>query len=456
MIVMKFGGTSLKDAEAVQRATNIIKSRKQENPIIVVSAMSGVTDNLLRLCKKNTNKNEIISDIKKRHIMTGELLFLHDSEWEECLLFAFSFLEEIVSSEAQCTPEISDSIVSTGEFLSANLLSANLRKSGINSQMADARDILLTDSSFGCAKPDLTSSFVRIKKYLIPLTDKGIIPVIQGFVGSDNSGRTTTLGRGGSDYSATIFGALLEADRVEIWSDVDGVLTADPSIISEARRIKQMTFNEAAELAYFGAKVLHPATLIPAIEKNIPVVVLNSMHPSEQGTLITFDQSVPSEPGLVKSIAYKEGITVITVTSTRMLMAYGFMSAIFKVFDKFETPVDLVTTSEVSVSITIYKTEHLHEIIMELKEFAKVEFQQNKAIVCVVGSTLKNDPSIMGRIFHLFNDVPIHMVSQGASEINISFVIDEQDIKHVVSTLHEYFFERTLNTKMFINVEHGA
>jgi len=453
MIVMKFGGTSVKDAKAVQRVTNIIKSKKHENPIIVVSAMSGVTDTLLSLCKNINDKHKVISDIKERHIKTGELLDLKDSDWEECLSYSFSFLEQIISSGIQCTPEISDSIVSIGEFLSANLVSANLRNSGVNSQMADARKLLITDCSFGSAKPDFISSFTRIKMHLLPLVSRGIIPVIQGFVGSDNSGRTTTLGRGGSDYSATIFGALTGADRVEIWSDVDGVLTADPSIIPQARRIRHMTFNEAAELAYFGAKVLHPSTLLPAIEKKIPVAVLNSMHPSEHGTLITCENDISSEAGLVKSIAYKEGVTVITVTSTRMLMAYGFMSAIFKVFEKFKTPVDLVTTSEVSVSITIDRTEHLQEIINEIKNFAKVEAEENKAIVCVVGNTLKNDPSIMGRIFHLLEDVPIHMVSQGASEINISFVIDEPDIKRVVSALHEYFFEQQLNTKMFVNVK---
>jgi len=453
MIVMKFGGTSVKDAKAVQRVTNIIKSKKHENPIIVVSAMSGVTDTLLSLCKNINDKHKVISDIKERHIKTGELLDLKDSDWEECLSYSFSFLEQIISSGIQCTPEISDSIVSIGEFLSANLVSANLRNNGVNSQMADARKLLITDCSFGSAKPDFISSFTRIKMHLLPLVSRGIIPVIQGFVGSDNSGRTTTLGRGGSDYSATIFGALTGADRVEIWSDVDGVLTADPSIIPQARRIRHMTFNEAAELAYFGAKVLHPSTLLPAIEKKIPVAVLNSMHPSEHGTLITCENDISSEAGLVKSIAYKEGVTVITVTSTRMLMAYGFMSAIFKVFEKFKTPVDLVTTSEVSVSITIDRTEHLQEIINEIKNFAKVEAEENKAIVCVVGNTLKNDPSIMGRIFHLLEDVPIHMVSQGASEINISFVIDEPDIKRVVSALHEYFFEQQLNTKMFVNVK---
>jgi len=276
------------------------------------------------------------------------------------------------------------------------------------------------------------------------------IPVIQGFIGRDGSGKITTLGRGGSDYSASLFGAMLDVDCVEIWSDVSGVLTADPSLVPDAKRILLMSFQEAAELAYFGAKVLHPATMLPAVEKGIPLFVLNSIHPEQGGTQIALSSDIDPDKGcVVKSIAYKEGLTVITVHSTRMLMAHGFMLSIFQIFEKYKTRVDLVATSEVSVSITIDNTEHLEEIKNELNAFATVGIVHNKAIVCLVGQYLKRTTGMPARIFSLLGDVRIHLISQGASEINISFVIDESDLERVIKRLHGHFFAQGTNPEIF-------
>jgi aspartate kinase len=274
--------------------------------------------------------------------------------------------------------------------------------------------------------------------------------VIQGFMGSDTMNRTTTLGRGGSDYSATLLGSFLEADRVEIWSDVDGILTADPTIVPDAHRIRYMSLHEASELAYFGAKVMHPASLLPALRKGIPVDVLNSTNPSYAGTRIGTKKQTPQLHGCpVKSIAYKEGITVIKVTSTRMLMAHGFMASIFEIFDRFKTPVDLISTSEVSVSITVDQSDHLDDILRELSRVARVDVLDHKAIVCLVGDDLNKHRGIPGQVFSILQDITIDQISQGASEINISFVIDESDIETVIRRLHNSFFQGHMDPTIF-------
>ncbi|HPI74617.1 MAG TPA: aspartate kinase, partial [bacterium] len=291
----------------------------------------------------------------------------------------------------------------------------------------------------------------QARKTLMPLVNRAVVPVMQGFVGADADGRTTTLGRGGSDYSATLIGAMLNAAAVEIWTDVDGVLTADPTLVPEAKRIRRMTFQEAAELAYFGAKVLHPASLLPAVGKNIPVSVLNSQRPEADGTLISPKLiESDSKECVVKSIAYKEDITVVTVTSTRMLMAYGFLSSIFEIFNRYQTSVDLVTTSEVSVSVTIDQKDRLAEIQRDLSHFSQLEVQSHKAIVCLVGQRMRRTAGMPGLIFSILSDIPIHLISQGASEINISFVVDERDLPVVVRSLHKRFFSGPLDPEIFV------
>jgi aspartate kinase len=259
-----------------------------------------------------------------------------------------------------------------------------------------------------------------------------------GFIGATEQGVTSTLGRGGSDYTATIVGAALDAEEVEIWTDVDGVLTADPTIVSDAHRIRVFSFGEAAELAYFGARVLHPSTMAPALDKDIPIRVLNSRRPEIEGTLIV--KSPPASEVVVKSIAYKENITIVDIRSTRMLGAHGFLAHIFNVFEKYETAVDMVTTSEVSVSLTVDRTERLDEIIAELQEAAEVERRNGQAIVCVVGEGIRRTDGISGKIFSALADVHISMISLGASRLNVTFVVDEQDLEEVVRRLHAVFF----------------
>jgi aspartate kinase len=278
----------------------------------------------------------------------------------------------------------------------------------------------------------------RLQANVQPLVTDGRVPVMGGFIGATKAGVTTTIGRGGSDYSAAIIGAELGAERIEIWTDVDGMLTTDPHLCPDAHRIRVISFDEAAELAYFGAKVLHPATVLPAIQKNIPVYVLNSGNPTCEGTRIA--ARVPHCRNFFKAIAAKKRITIIDVAAPRMLLAHGFMRAIFEAFDRHRVPVDVVSTSEVSVSLTVDSNEAIPALAADLAKLADVKYEGRKAIVCVVGENLRETPGIAARVFGELSDIKIRMISQGASEINLTFVIEEDEVPRVIQRLHKVFF----------------
>ncbi|MBN1464573.1 lysine-sensitive aspartokinase 3 [candidate division KSB1 bacterium] len=454
MVVMKFGGTSVGNAEAIRRVCDIISSRMPRRPVVVTSAVGGITNKLVRLSRlaggrEKEQTAELVAEIVAQHEqIIAELGIGDDPTFSSAFQTGKEMLQAAVNdilANGELNDEQSDALISTGEFFMANILPAVLNRMGIASAMADSRKLLLTDSTFSAARPIFDESKERVQAIILPMVKQGIVPILQGFIGSDREGRTTTLGRGGSDYSATLVGAMLGVSTVEIWSDVDGVLTADPSLVQEARRIRHMSFHEAAELAYFGAKVLHPATLAPAVEHNMTVVVLNSMNPDFAGTAISTSPLDPLHEGRVKSIAYKENLTVITVISSRMLMAHGFMARLFSVFDEYQTAVDLVSTSEVTLSLTIDSTKNLPNIIPQLEKFAQVRVEEKKAIVCLVGEGLKRTKGIPGQIFGLLQDTHIYLISQGASEINLSFVVDEHDLPRVIPRLHRYFFSNEHN-----------
>ncbi len=458
MIVMKFGGTSLQDETAIKRVADLIVDRAEENPVVVVSAIGESTDQLEEISATASSKDrrhayQLVLQFISYHRKLAEALGCKNDGNLKAVLKAVEDdlrrLTDTILQAGHIARHIKDELSSLGEFCSAHILCAYLQSVKCTSQVVDAREIMVTDSHFGNAHPLMEESRIKITKRLKPIVENNIIPVVQGFIGRDTFGRTTTLGRGGSDYSATFIGSILKAERVEIWSDVDGVLTADPSIVPHARRIRFMSFQEAAELAYFGAKVLHPATLLPAIEHDIPVKVLNSNRPDYAGTEISGRKPGGQENCILKSIAYKEGITVIKVSSTRMLMAYGFIASIFEIFERYQTPVDLISTSEVSVSITIDDTSRLPEIRRELSRFAEIEVLQNKAIVCLVGEALQRDTEVTGDIFNALAEFFVYQISHGASDINISFVIDEENISAVVRTLHNLFFNHSVDKRLF-------
>ena len=350
-------------------------------------------------------------------------------------------LEGLVLSVAtlgELTPRTQDAIVSFGERLSSAIVAAALDARGVAVRLVDSRDFIVTDERFARAAPDFPETEARVRDALLPVINSGVVPVAQGFIGSTREGVTTTIGRGGSDYSAAIIGAALGAEAIEIWTDVDGLMTADPRVVPEALRIRVISFAEASELSYFGAKVLHPSTVLPAVERAIPIHIFNTRNPDCEGTLIVAAPK-PSR-NVIKSIAFKRGVTIVNVASTRMLLAYGFLRTIFEVFERHRTSIDVVTTSEVSVSMTLDNADQLEAIKRDLSGIGEVSVERDKAIVCVVGDNLKFTPGVAARLFRAIEHTNVNMISQGASEINLTFVIDDCDTEQVVRSLHQEFF----------------
>jgi len=455
-IIMKFGGTSVGDAKAIERVVSIVRDRLPQNPVVVASAMARVTDQLLKIARVAGDGDRktaltLARELRERHYNTaGELLGTAlFTEFHSDLGTEFEELEELVrgiSAVGELTPRSTDAVASYGEILSSKLLTAALSAHGIEATRVDSRDCIVTDENFTRAAPLFEETNSKLHELLRPLIEQGRVPVMGGFIGATRAGVTTTIGRGGSDFSASIIGAGLNADKIEIWTDVDGMMTTDPNLCPEAHRIKVISFDEAAELAYFGAKVLHPATVLPAVEKNIPVYILNSRNPSCEGTRIA--ARAPHSKNFFKAIAAKKRITIIDIVAPRMLLAHGFLKQIFEAFDRHRIPIDVVSTSEVSVSLTVDSNESIPALAADLSQIADVKYEGRKAIVCLVGENLREVPGIAAHVFGELTDVKIRMISQGASEINLTFVIDEEQVPSVVQRLHKTFFSE-LDAEVF-------
>ncbi len=448
MIVMKFGGTSVENAAAIDRAAMIVCGRLAEKPVVVVSAMARVTDELLAMGRAAGSGDreralQLARAVRERHYTTaGELLGTGVfTQFHAELEADFDALDELlrgIAAVGELTPRTTDYVLSFGELLASKLVTAAFRGRNLPAVLADARECIITDNHHTRAAPLFAETNDRLRMNLGPLLQRGRVPVMGGFIGGTKEGVPTTVGRGGSDFSAAIVGAALGAERIEIWTDVDGMMTTDPNLCADARRIKVIGFEEAAELAYFGAKVLHPATLLPAVQKNIPVQVLNSRRSEIEGTRIT--ARAPHCRNTFKAIAAKKRITIVDVVAARMLMAHGFLKTIFDVFDRHRCPVDVVSTSEVSVSLTVDSNEAIPAIAADLAQLADVKYAGRKAIVCLVGENLRETPGIAAQVFTSLGDINVRMISQGASEINITFVIDEDDVPEAVRRLHRVFF----------------
>ena len=448
MIVMKFGGTSVQDSNAIGRAAMIVKERRQQKPVVVVSAMAKVTDQLLTMARAagagdRKTAIDLSRALRERHYTTaGELLGTGIfTSFHSELEADFEALDELlrgIAAVGELTPRTTDHVAAFGEMLSSKIVAAAFSAHGLDASLVDSRECVVTDGTHTRAVPLIDETNERLQARVQPIVDTGRIPVMGGFIGATKAGVTTTIGRGGSDYSAAIVGAGLNAERIEIWTDVDGMMTTDPNLCPDARRIKVISFDEAAELAYFGAKVLHPATVLPAIQKNIPVHILNSRKPDCEGTRIS--ARVPACRTFFKAIAAKKRITIIDVAAPRMLLAHGFLRAIFEAFDRHRVAVDVVSTSEVSVSLTVDSNESIPALAADLAKLADVKYEGRKAIVCLVGENLRETPGIAARVFGELADVKIRMISQGASEINLTFVVEEDEVPQVVRRLHKAFF----------------
>ncbi len=415
---------------------------------MVVSALGGVTDKLLEvaaLARRGDAKHALalVDQLYARHLETlaslapGE----HGGPVPEAVDALFSQLRAIAGAVAvlhEASPRSLDAIAAIGELASSRLVTAALVSAGIPATWADPRALIVTDEGFTQAAPLFDETVEQTEANLRPALDNGRVIVTGGFVGATRHGITTTLGRGGSDYSASLLGAALGADEVQIWTDVDGMLTADPRVVESPRLVPYLSFAEAAELAYFGAKVLHPKTIQPAAARNIPVRILNTFKPHAPGTLIA-DGASP-EPSTVTALACKKGITVVTITSTGMLMAYGYLRRLFEVFERYRTPVDVVSTSEVSVSVTIDDRTHLESIVAALSTFAEVSVSNHLALVAVVGDRYGADPTAFSRVVKALHGLPLRLVSQADARRNVTLVLDQDDLPAAMSQLHAEFF----------------
>jgi aspartate kinase len=448
---MKFGGTSVADADALRRVTAIVRRQKEADaqpPVVVVSALSKVTDGLLqvgRFVESGERERALtrLTELADRHVaiaadVTSGPRLAAVTRDLRAEFAATSVMVGALSVLHELSPRLLDAIAATGELASSRLVTAALVEAGVPAAWVDAREVMLTDAEYTCAAPDMQGTAARVRQRLQPVCARGEVAVVGGFVGATADGVTTTLGRGGSDYSAAIVGASLDAGEIQIWTDVDGMLTADPRVVPQPRLVPRLTFAEASELAYFGAKVLHPSTILPAVARNIPVRILNSRQPERGGTLITADSN--ASEGHLTALACKRGVTVIDITSMRMFMVSGFLSRLFEVFERFKTVVDVVTTSEVSVSVTVDDTRRLDAIVGALRGFADVSAQPDMAIICAVGEDIHEDPKAFGRAISALDGIPLRMVSQAASRRNITFVLNDGDVPHAMTRLHQEFF----------------
>ncbi len=447
---MKFGGTSVEDAQAMKRTAGIVRGRRERGleAVVVVSAMAKVTDLLVSAASAAGRGDKagslaIGARLRHRHVDTAAALLEAErfGRLQATLHQEFDALDDLlrgIAAVGELTPRTNDLVLSFGERLSSKMIAEAFEQHGLQGAHVDGRSCIVTDAGYGKAAPQERAIEEKLAAIVLPLIEAGKTPVIGGFIGSTVEGITTTLGRGGSDYTAALVGGGMHAGAIEIWTDVNGIMTTDPRICPDALRVKTISFEEAAELAYFGAKVLHPATILPAVQKSIPVWVLNSRSPENEGTKITAMAAKCASP--FKSIAAKKKLTIIDVVASRMLMSHGYLKAVFDVFDKYKCAIDMVSTSEVSISLTVDSNQQLPEICAELAKIADVKMEGHKALVCLVGEDIRGHNGIAGQVFSAISHVNVRMISQGASEINMSFMIDEEDVEEAVRSLHEHFF----------------
>lgn len=429
--IFKFGGTSVADAGRIRAAARLVA--EEPGPVVVVvSALAGTTDLLVALAEalqRGDDPTEVLAEIEGRHRRVAREL--GDEAFGARLDQVLATLRH-PATRALPPAELEDRVRAAGEDLSAPLLARAITEAGQEAQVVDARTVVRTDAAFGQAVPDEDALRTLAAQRLRPLLDTGVVPVVQGFVGATADGRTTTLGRGGSDYTATLLGAALDADEVHIWTDVDGILTGDPRAVGEPRILEVLGFEEAVELAYFGAKVLHPGAAKHAVSRGLQVRIRNSFAPGGVGTLIARDRWGP--PGIA-AVAFKPGIALIQVRSHPQAMPYGFLARVFEVLARHRLPVDLVATSHTSTAFTLDAAAEIGDVARELGAFADVGVHTGLATVTVVGHGLLEEPGINARVFQSVGHTPVRLISQ-ASDVSLSFVVAEADAPELVRRLH--------------------
>ena len=446
---MKFGGTSVGSAERIRALSDRVKERLAERPVVVVSALGGITDLLIRgahlALERDRAAEQVVREVQARHQAVIAELFPTGKnrliEHVNAIVVELQAFYTGVHNLGELTPRSLDAISGMGERLSCEIVAAALVGRGVDARSVDGRTIVITDESFGRAIPLPEETGSQVREVLLPLVQARTVPVVGGFIGATRRRVSTTLGRGGSDWSAALIGAHLPADEIQIWTDVDGIMTVDPRVVAGARVLPEVSFEEAAELAYFGAKVLHPATIKPAVEKGIPVRILNSFNPTAPGTVVSRPAPEESAAGEPRAVAFKKGITVILISQPRMLMAHGFVMRVFEVFAHHRTPVDLIATSEVSISLTVDSPASLPAVREDLTSLGEVQVLDGMAIVSIVGRGFVRRSGLAARIFQALRDVNVVMISFGASDVNLSLVVAEADAERAIRLLHAEFFE---------------
>lgn len=450
-VILKFGGTSVGDAEAIGRLVrHVAAATERGGAVVVVSALSGITDRLLSLASAAAAGDEAgraaigagIEEMQMRHAGVARDVTSDSAPLVDLIARRLAELENLLQAVAtlrDASPRSRDAVAAFGELLSSRIVEYALLAGRVPATWVDPRQVVVTNDSFGAALPLLDETARASDAHLRPLLAQGRVPVVGGYVGGTGAGVTTTLGRGGSDYSAAVIGAAVDASEIQIWTDVDGMMTADPRMVPSTHVVPRLSFEEASELAYFGAKVLHPSTILPAVARAIPVRILNSRRFENSGTLITASSPV-DEP--LAALACKRHVTVVDITSTRMLMAHGFLRRVFEVFERCQTPIDVVSTSEVSISVTIDDDRRLQEIVQEVSAFAEVRAEREMAILSAVGDGLRRDPHLAPRILGSLEDFPLRMVSQAASRRNVTVVLPDSVVGAAMAHLHRAFFQR--------------
>jgi len=446
VLVLKFGGTSVKDISAMRKAVELCLSRDFDHVLVVSSAISGMTNKLVyiadQLKQGNYNISDEINEIVDIHTSMGKKLELSGFSMDEINTHLNDF-KNLVKNVA-LLKNISDAeyaqFPAFGELLSTKLLTHIIQEKEKSACWFDARQVVKTDNDYHKALPDFVKIEKMTEKLLMPVLRENRIVITQGFLGSNKNNETTLLGRGGSDYSASILGAALMASQIEIWTDVDGLMTTDPRIVPQAKTIYDITYEEASELAYFGAKVLHPLTLLPSRKKGIPVLIRNTKNSTHPGTKIHLKAADDQFKG-AKAIAFKQNITTINIVSSRMLLAYGFLRKVFKIFDEYKTPVDLVATSEVSISVTIDDVTNIEAICNDLREIGIVDITKSQTIMSIVGTGIRNLSGTAAKVFGAIKDININMISQGSNQTNLSFIIDDENVEKAVQRLHRDLIE---------------
>lgn len=444
MIILKFGGTSVSSRRSLKTIVSVVGKAQSKNPVVVVSAISGVTDLLLLLSKKNVNKKLILKQIEDLHLnLITDYFSEVPNELEKYILGCLEKVDKLLQRKID-TASFSDEIISYGEIMSSKIITYILNQSNISSEQIIATSLIVTNDQFGSAEflPSITQE--KTRKKLLPLIRTGVTPVVTGFIGTTREGKITTLGRGGSDYTAAIIGFCLKAREIQIWTDVDGIFTSDPKLIKNAKLLSHVSFKEASELAAFGAKVLHPRTIRPAISSGIAVRVLNTFNSKAKGTVIKNNNKVKSH---IVAIASKRKITLVTIYSTDMLLNKGFLAKVFSIFSKYNISIDLVSVSEVSISASLDNDDNLKAAIGELKEFATITTTSALGMVSLIGENIINVKNILKQIFSVLDNanVNVKMISLGASDINISLVLPSVNVEESVRLLHNKLIKRGVN-----------